>query len=376
MKVIVTGATGLLGWHTAVRLHAENLAARFDGNSEPYDLVRLDHLAFDDDQVLAEAVNNADAILHFAGVNRAADHIVEAANPEIARRLAIACSVARVRPHVVYANSEHATQDTPYGRSKQLAGEILADIGGDYTDMVLPHIFGECARPHYNNVTATFVDAVINSAKVNVNPTGNVSLVHAGEVAQAALNVLKEGKLGKLLFDGRRVAVAELFLLLQDYDSKYRANIFPDLSDGFAVDLFNTYRAALYPDFYPRSLQQNSDARGMLFEAFKGGTAGQCFASWTEPGVTRGNHFHLTKVERFLVLQGAAIIRLRRVLDDNVIEYKVSGDSPSVVDMPTLHTHSIENIGTEPLLTLFWTHELFDPMLPDTYADPVLENRI
>ena len=117
----------------------------------------------------------------------------------------------------------------------------------------------------------------------------------------------------------------------------------------------------------------NTDQRGTLFEAVKGGGGGQTFLSTTQPGITRGDHFHLAKVERFLVVQGEATIRIRKVLDDEIWEYKVSGDAPAPVDMPVLHTHSIENTGDTELLTLFWTHDLFDQSNPDTYADKVLK---
>ena len=119
----------------------------------------------------------------------------------------------------------------------------------------------------------------------------------------------------------------------------------------------------------------NSDHRGVLFEAVKSQSGGQTFLSTTGPGITRGDHFHLHKVERFLVLQGEAVIRIRKVLTDTVHEFQVSGEKPAAVDMPTLHTHSIENVGSKPLLTLFWTHDLFDPENPDTYADTVLKTQ-
>jgi UDP-2-acetamido-2,6-beta-L-arabino-hexul-4-ose reductase len=124
---------------------------------------------------------------------------------------------------------------------------------------------------------------------------------------------------------------------------------------------------------FPRPLKLNTDARGTLFEAVKGGGGGQTFLSTTLPGVTRGNHFHLNKVERFLVVQGEAVIRIRKVLSDEVWEYRVCGAQPAYVDMPTLHTHSIENVGETELVTLFWTHDLFDPANPDTFADEVLK---
>jgi UDP-2-acetamido-2,6-beta-L-arabino-hexul-4-ose reductase len=373
MKLVVTGASGLIGWHAAARVHAANCAARFRGNPEPFDLVRLDHAGFEDDARLRAALTDADGVLHFAGVNRAPDAVVEAANPAIARRLADFCARVGAQPHVVYANSTHAAADTPYGRSKRIAGEILSRIGGRYTDMILPHIFGEGARPRYNNVTATFIEAVINGEAPQVNPDGRVALLHAGAAAQAALDAVGTGVTGELRPASRDTRVPELLQMLQRFHADYGANILPDLRDDFTVALFNSYRAALYPDGFPRPLALNTDARGTLFEAVKGGGGGQTFLSTTKPGVIRGDHFHLNKVERFLVVQGNAVIRIRKFMSDEVLEYHVSGDTPASVDMPTLHTHSIENTGDADLLTLFWTHDLFDPENPDTFADKVLK---
>lgn len=371
MKIVITGAGGLLGWHAASRLHAVNCAARFRGEDAPFDLVMLDHSDFDDDSRLSAAVNGADGILHFAGVNRAADEVVEAANPAIAQRLANACKVENSRPHIVYANSSHAASDTPYGRSKRIAGEILSKVGGDFTDLILPHIFGECARPRYNNVTATFIEAVIAGQTPDINPNGRVSLLYAGAAAEAAIAAIQKNQTGSLRPDSRDIAVTELFEILKRFNEDYKANIFPDLSDLFTTALFNTYRSALYPKWFPMQIKLNTDARGTLFEAVKGGGGGQTFISTTKPGISRGDHFHLKKVERFLVLQGEALIRIRKVLNDEVWEYTVSGENPMPIDMPTLHTHSIENIGDTELLTLFWSNDLFDPVNPDTFADKV-----
>ncbi|GLO80054.1 polysaccharide biosynthesis C-terminal domain-containing protein [Sulfitobacter pontiacus] len=371
-RIVITGAKGLIGWHAHARLHAANCAAMFKGEPAPFEIVALDHTAFRDDATLQAAVRSAEAVLHFAGVNRAPDDQVEVANPAIASQLADACNTAGVTPHIVYANSTHAANDTPYGRSKRIAGEVLSQVGGSYTDMVLPHIFGECARPRYNNVTATFIEAVIAGKTPDINPEGSVSLLHAGRAVQTALDAVLQGTVGTIKPDARTIAVSELFGLLQQFHAYYQSNIYPDFGDAFTVSLFNSYRAALYPREFPRTLKLNSDKRGTLFEAVKGGGGGQTFLSTSKPGVTRGNHFHLNKVERFLVVQGEAVIRIRKVLSDEVWEYRVSGDTPAPVDMPTLHTHSIENIGGTELLTLFWTNDLFDPTNSDTFADEVL----
>ena len=373
MKIVISGAGGLIGRHAAVRVHAANCAARFKGVEAPFELVALNHRDFDDDSRLQDALLSADGVLHFAGVNRARDEVVETENPAIARRLAEACAIVGARPHVIYANSIHAMHDTPYGRSKRIAGEILSEIGGRYTDIVLPHVFGEGARPRYNNVTATFIEAVINGQRPKIDLEGKVSLLHAGAVAQAALDALRTRQSGVLRPEARETRIPELFDMLEALHAGYSANIFPDLRDSFTVELFNSYRASLCQHEFSRPLKLNTDARGTLFEAVKGGGGGQTFLSTTKPGVTRGDHFHLNKVERFLVVQGEAVIRTRKALSDELKEYHVSGDDPMAFDMPTLHTHSIENVGSGPLLTLFWTHDLFDPAAPDTFFDPVLK---
>ena len=372
MKIVVTGAAGLLGSHTTIRLHALNCAARFRGDPAPVELVALDHAGFADPGRLRNAVAGAAAVLHFAGVNRAPDDQIEAANPAIADALAAACRAVGSRPHVVYANSIHAGGETAYGRSKARAAAILSGISDRYTNLVLPHIFGEGARPDYNNVTATLIDRLVRGESPPVNPDGRVSLLHAGVAADAAIDAAIEGTTGEIRPTPRDLTVPALLEKLRRFHHGYRANIYPDLSDDFDVALFNTYRAATYPGGWPRPLEIRSDARGALFEAVKGGGGGQTFFSTTRPGVTRGNHFHLSKVERFLVVEGEAVIRIRRALGSEVWSYRVSGEAPAAVDMPTLHAHSIENVGETPLLTLFWTHDLFDPENPDTYAEDVL----
>lgn len=371
MKIVVTGARGLLGHHASVRLHAANCAACFRGEQKPYRLVRLDHAAFADDMILGDALDGADAVLHFAGVNRASETDLASGNPDIARRLVDFCRKTKSAPHIVYANSTHAANDSIYGNSKRIAGEILGEGCGRYTDIVLPHIFGEGARPHYNNVTATFIAQIIAGDAPEVNSEGRVALLHAGEAAQIAINAALEGTTGVIAPAARPMSVGDLLAKIQQFHADYSTNLFPDLTDPFDLALFNSYRAALYPGQYPRTLKLNGDARGTLFEASRGGGGGQIFLSWTHPGITRGDHFHLEKVERFLVVEGEAIIRIRPVLGDTIWECRVSGDAPAAIDMPTLHTHNIVNVGDKPLLTLFWTNAVFDPAAPDTYADPV-----
>jgi UDP-2-acetamido-2,6-beta-L-arabino-hexul-4-ose reductase len=145
----------------------------------------------------------------------------------------------------------------------------------------------------------------------------------------------------------------------------------PELGDDFQLSLFNTYRSYLYPNRFPVALTLHSDTRGSLFEAVKTMHGGQAFLSHTHPGITRGNHYHKEKFERFLVIKGEAVIRIRKMFAKEIFEFKVSGEKPQYVDIPTLHTHNISNTGDKELTTLFWSHQIFDPSASDTVQENV-----
>lgn len=373
MKIVVTGCGGLLGWHCAARLHAANCAARYAGNPEPYDLALLDRASLADADRLGAAVDGADAILHFAGVNRGTDDEVAQANPAIAATLARAVERSGGRPHIVYANSTHARLDSPYGRSKREAGEILARLGGGYTDLILPHIFGECARPYYNNVTATLIDKLWSGEEPQINSVGRVELLHAGTAVQMAIDAAVGGQEGNLAPGGRSMSITELYDRLAGFHYAYQANTFPDLTTPFDLALFNSYRTGGYPKHYPLKATCNQDSRGNLFETAKAAGPSQTFVSTTRPGQKRGDHFHVDLVERFMVVSGSAVIRVRKVLTGEVHAFEVSGDVPVAIDMPPLHTHHIENVSGGDVVTFFWAHRHFNRGNPDTYADPVLK---
>jgi len=370
MKVVITGAGGLIGRHAHTRLHAANCAAKFKGDSPPYEIVALDKAKFNTVEYLIDCVRDADAVMHFAGVNRGSDDVIETANPNIASQLADACRIAETSPHIIYANSVHSRLDTVYGRSKKNAGEILEKLSPRYSNLVLPHIFGEGARPYYNNVTATLIDQIHSNEPLTIDDGANVNLLHAGRACELAIGAFQNDIFGEISPDGVPMKVTELSEKLLGFQASYSGEAVPQLESAFEVALFNTYRSAIPPSSWPRKVSMHADHRGVLFEAVKG-ASGQAFVSTTKPGIMRGNHFHISKIERFLVIQGTAIIRIRRVLGEQVTEFEVNGVKPTFIDMPTLHTHHIENTGPEPLITMFWSNEIFDPAKPDTYADEV-----
>ncbi len=365
IRIGITGADGFLGWHLRVHLLPQaDVSVTCAGRS-----------VFADPARLRTFVAGCDAIAHFAGVNRGEDRDVEAGNVAVARTLTDALSAAAARPHVVYANSTHCERDTAYGRSKRRGAELLAEwaahAGARFTNLVLPHVYGEGGRPNYNSVVATFCHELAAGRALRMSKEGDLELVHAQEVAAEVIACVRQMKTGETRLAGAPLRVSALIERLQSFASQYGNQVIPRLDSLLDLGLFNTYRACLFPAHYPVALALRSDARGALFEGVRTLHGGQCFISTTHPGVTRGNHYHSRKIERFLVLAGEASIRLRRLLSPQVHEFRVSGGTPCYIDMPTFHTHDITNTGAGELVTLFWSHELYDPGQPDTYAEKV-----
>lgn len=363
MKIVVTGAAGFLGWHTRARLHATS-------KDEVVPVTR------DTWTRLPELMAGADGVLHIAGVNRGDKAEVERGNAQLAQDVANALPNAAAGCRVVYAGSRQVDThgDTPYVRGKTEAAEILREAAstnqGSFCEVRLPNIFGEHARPHYNTFVATFVDTLLRGQEPSINDSA-VELMHVQDAAQALIAAL-HGTDELLRPVGTATSVPLVWNTLQSLHELYSRGEIPKLPTKFATDLFNTYRSAVFPEKYPFSLMVNSDQRGELIETVRAhGSGGQSFVSYTKPGMTRGEHFHLSKIERFVVISGQAKISLRKVLTDRVIDFEVDGTNPAVIDMPTLWVHNITNTGEQDLITMFWADQLFNPSAPDTYWEPV-----
>jgi len=361
---VITGGFGFLGWHVRVLARALGLPAP----------LLVDREDFASPERLAEVIDGADRVVHLAGVNRGEPSEVAAGNIELAGALARAIQQCTTPPkRVSFANSVQAGNGTPYGDSKAAAADVLAEAtrwsGATFEDVGLPNLFGEHGRPHYNSVVATFCSLLATGSTPRMDEDRMLDLMHATDAAALMLGV--EPPAGPSVPPVRR-SVSQLAGQLSEFAAVYRDGQIPVLPGAFDVSLFNTYRSHCFPAHYPIALPRHADARGELVEAVKAhGGGGQTFFSTTRPGITRGQHFHLAKVERFLVVRGEAEIALRRVLHDDVVRFRVSGREPAIVDMPTMWAHSITNVGTEDLLTLFWANEVFDPASPDTFAEPV-----
>ncbi len=360
MKFAITGASGLVGWHTRCALHASGFEA-----------IAIDRSAFDDPEALRIALNGADVVVHAAGANRGDDSEISGTNIALAETLAKAVSDTADAPLVIYTNSTHIDRDTAYGTSKTEAAAILGEATDRFANVVLPGIFGEHGKPYYNSVVSTFCDQLADGVELSVNDDAQLELLHAQDAADLLLDVATSAKTGVIRAPGKGISVVALAKRLTELHTSYHRGVVPPIADHFDRSLFNTMRSYRFPSHYPAALEPRHDQRGHLVELVKADTGGQMFFSTTKPGITRGNHYHRRKVERFVVVEGQANISLRRMFSDEVHSFDVDGSSPVAIDMPTMHTHNITNIGPGGLTTVFWSDEIFDPEAPDTYGEVV-----
>jgi len=361
MNILLTGARGFLGWHTRARLRALTEHAVVAVGREQW-------------AELALHAKGVDAIIHVAGVNRATDAEVERGNIALAQDVTEAARASGSAPRIVYANSVQSGNDSPYGVGKDAASYLLAttagDLGSAFVDVRLPNLFGEHGRPHYNSFVATFVHAIINGNVPHILDRP-VELLHVQSAAQSLIDGLTTPE-ERIEPAGTPTTVQGVFDTLSAFDDLYALGDIPPLLTDQSIDLFNTLRTARFPARYPIALSPRTDNRGSLVEVVRAhGGQGQTFVSTTKPGISRGEHFHLRKVERFVVLSGEARISLRKLFTDEVVSFEVTGGAPAAVDMPTMWVHNITNTGQGELTTLFWTHELFDPAVPDTFPEQV-----
>lgn len=357
-KIAITGAYGFLGWHLSCRLAA----------TRGVEAIRLGRDEFADPERLAEALTNVDTVIHVAGLNRAgSDDEVRAGNIELATRLRDAVSDRRI--HLVYVNSIQADRGNGYGEGKRRAGKILADAPGTMADVLLPNLFGEHGLPHYNSFVATFAHEIANGRTPQVHEDRQISLLHAQDAAEILLQAAEDRRDRQWRPTGEEHGVVEVLDRLRGFQAVYPARgEIPDISESFERDLFNTYRAFLFPGMFPLQAHVARDHRGALAETVRShGGKGQVFISSTDPGTMRGDHYHLKKIERFMVFQGEAEIALRRLYDDKAVQFHIRGDKPVIVDMPTLWVHNIRNVGGGEVITVFWSDQLLDPQNPDQY---------
>lgn len=364
MKVLVTGSEGFIGRNVIQRL------ARIDGVSVlKYDLSN-------DPNSLPGLLDEADAVVHLAGINRPLDP-AEFMSGNVGLTSSIAEHLegrGRSLP-LVFSSSIQAELDNEYGRSKRAAEDRLEaysrKTGARVRVFRFANVFGKWCRPNYNSAVATFCHNIARGLPISIrDPEAPLRLIYIDDVVDALTGELDGRDGGYALSTAGPVyettvgAVAEAIRSIQE--SRLSGRLL-DFSDPLVKKLNSTFLSYLEPEIIPVPAQMKRDERGWLFELIKSPHAGQIFVSTTKPGMKRGNHYHDTKVEKFCVVRGKARISLRRVDGSERIDFDVDGESVKIVDIPPGYTHSIVNVGDDDCVTIFWANEIFDQSRPDTY---------
>lgn len=371
MKVGITGQIGFIGTH---------LYNFLKHNCKDIELIPFEDDYFKSEENLSKFVEECDTIVHLAAMNRHGDpKVIYDTNVRLVADVIKAAERNNHKPHILFASSTQEQRDNTYGRSKKAGRQIFENWavknGARFTAFIIPNVFGPFGVPYYNSVISTFSHQLTHDVKPKIEIDIDLKLIYINDLVKKIYTQLSGNSTQIKLVNIEHTAelkVSDILNRLIEYKKSYlENNIIPNLVSSFEVSLFNTFRSYIESGHFPVALDSHKDNRGYLVEVIKTYTNGQTFYSVTKPGITRGNHFHMRKIERFCVIKGEALIKLRRVGTNKVIEYKVYGSKPSFVDMPVYYTHNITNIGNDDVETLFWSNEIYNPEDSDTYFEEV-----
>lgn len=370
IKIGITGQEGFIGTHLY----------NFLGLNKEVKLIGFSKSFFKNQKLLQDFVKQCDVIVHLAAMNRHNDpSIIYDTNVLLVQQLIDAMENENVNPHILFSSSTQEEKDTPYGNSKKESRKLLSKWAVKnkalYTGLIIPNVFGPFGNPFYNSVIATFSHQLTHNEIPKINVDGNLKLIYVNELVEKIWIIIDE-KISNpeyIIPSTYEIKVSEILNLLEKHkESYFKNNIFPSFQNKFELNLFNTFRSYIdHKKYFPVQLKKNTDSRGSFVETIKTLTGGQFSFSTTHPRITRGNHFHTRKIERFAVINGKAKIELRKIGTKEVLQFELYGENPSFVDMPVWFTHSITNTGKEDLVTLFWINEFFDSNDPDTYFEKV-----
>lgn len=364
-KALITGAKGFVGKNLIAELKNQKEIEIFE-----YDLDT-------ESEQLDGYARACDFVFHLAGVNR----------PETEKEFMegnfgfTSTLLATLKKHrntcpIVLSSSTQAAQDNSYGKSKKAGEDLLFSYSQETGTKVLvyrfPNVFGKWCRPNYNSAVATFCHNIAHDLPIQVNdPKVLLNLVYIDDVVAELIRALsgQENQSGDFCAVPivHQVQLGEIAELLYSFKNSREERSVPNMADQFTKKLYSTYLSYLPVDQFSYPLKMNIDHRGSFTEFIKTVDRGQVSINISKPGITKGNHWHHTKNEKFLVVSGKGVIRFRKIGTDEIIEYKVSGDTLEVVDIPTGYTHNIENLGEQDMVTIMWVNEPFDPNKPDTY---------
>lgn len=376
IKVGITGQAGFVGTYLFNTLWLY---------PQEFERIPFEDNYFQDDEKLCTFVRQCDVIVHLAAMNRHPDpQVLYDTNLKLVDQLISVMEKEEVKPHVLFSSSTQEERDNEYGKSKREGRGLLENwakqAGASFTGMIVPNVFGPFGLPNYNSFIATFCHKLTHGESPQVLQDSEVKLIFVGNLCSyilkkiKAIHIMEKACVERNLipYDFER-KVTDILSLFESFKSVYfDQNIIPPLKDNNELNLFNTFRCYIdHESHFPVKLEKHADTRGVFVETIKGGTGGQVSFSTTLPGITRGNHYHTRKIERFTVIKGKARIQLRRIGTNDVLDFYLDGNEPSFVDMPVWYTHNITNIGEDELYTQFWINEWYNPEDGDTYFEKV-----
>jgi len=350
----------------------------------------FERIPFEDDFFLNETslrsfVKQCDVIVHLAAMNRHPDpQVIYETNLKLVNQLIGAMEAENVTPYVLFSSSTQEEKENEYGKSK-LEGRTLLEQWAKrnkaaFTGMVVPNVYGPFGRPNFNSFIATFCYKLTHGEIPQVFLDSNVRLIYVGSLCCHILKKIRKKRISgvavverdEVPFDFEKKVSKILHLFMQFKELYFDKGFIPELKNKNEINLFNTFRCYIdTASHFPVRLVQHADSRGVFVETVKVGIGGQVSFSTTVPGITRGNHYHTRKIERFTVIKGKAVIQLRKVGTNEVLEFFLDGNEPSYVDMPIWYTHNIKNIGSDELYTQFLINEWYNPEDGDTYFEQV-----
>jgi len=380
MNILITGAKGFIGKNLIAELNniKEGKAKGYHLNPE---LTLFEYDIYTDPSLLDGYCKDADFVFHLAGVNRPKEQseFMEG-NFGFTSLLLETLKKHGNNCPVMISSSIQAELDNPYGVSKKAGEDLLLEYGRETGSDVLiyrfPNVFGKWCRPNYNSAVATFCHNVAHDLPIQVNDRSvNMTLVYIDDVVKELIAALegKPNRVGEFCMVPveHKITLGEIVDLIYSFKESRGSLQVVDLNDGFTKKLYSTYLSYLPVDRFSYPLKMNIDERGSFTEFLKSPDRGQVSINISKPGITKGQHWHHTKNEKFLVVSGRGVIRFRKIDEEKVYEYYVSGDKLEVVDIPVGYTHNIENLGDTDMVTVMWVNEVFDPEHPDTYFLPV-----
>ncbi|MDF2557712.1 MAG: NAD-dependent epimerase/dehydratase [Bacillales bacterium] len=369
MKILVTGAKGFIGKNLVLELRNQGYQDIFE-----YDMDTKE-------EMLNSWAKECDFVFHLAGVNRPEnpDEFMKG-NFGFTSTLLDALVRNGNKCPILITSSIQAALDNPYGNSKREGEKLLFEYGAKHNVRTcvyrLPNVFGKWCRPNYNSAVATFCHNIANNLEIKVNdPNVDMQLVYVDDVVGQFINALNNNEIKENEFcvipTVYEVKLGMIVDLIYSFKESRNNLSVPELSNPFINVLYSTYLSYLPKDQFSYPLKMNVDDRGSFTEIIRTSDRGQISVNISKPGITKGNHWHHTKNEKFIVVSGSGLIQFRKIGTDEVIDYYVSGKNIEVVDIPTGYTHNIINKGDTDLVTIMWANEAFNNEKPDTYFEKV-----